>query len=153
METHLRLGTVADAGIVANHRALMFQEMGLLRVENLPAFERAAMPVIEAAMKAGTYRHWFVEMPGGAVVAGGGVQLRPVLPRPDTGGPEAVILNVFVRPAQRRRGHARRIMGAILDWCRSEKIDRIVLHPSEAGRSLYESMGFQPTGELRLRHS
>ena len=148
----IRQGMVSDASVVARHRALMFQEMGHLPEAEMVSFEREAVPIIEAAIQAGTYRTWFAEGDTGDIVAGGGIQLRPLLPRPECRqAPEAIILNMYVQPAHRRRGLARRLLDAMLAWCRAQSIVRIVLHPSDQGRPLYESMGFQPTGELRWR--
>jgi GNAT superfamily N-acetyltransferase len=148
----IRPGTAAEAAVVAKHRALMFHEMGHLPEAELLTFEGEATPIIEEAIGGGTYRPWFVEGASGEIVAGGGIQLRPLLPRPECRqAPEAIILNMYVQPAHRRRGLARRLLEAMLDWCGPQHIVRIVLHPSEQGRPLYESMGFQPTGELRWR--
>jgi GNAT superfamily N-acetyltransferase len=128
----------------------MFNEMGRLPELEMVSFEREVEPIILAAIRGGTYRPWFVEDTSGNIIAGGGIQLRPLLPRPECRqAPEAIILNMYVQPAHRRRGLARRLLEAMLDWCRSQNIVRIVLHPSDQGRPLYESMGFQPTGELR----
>jgi GNAT superfamily N-acetyltransferase len=147
----IRQGTAADASVVARHRALMFHEMGHLPEAEMVSFEREAVPIIEAAIRGGTYRPWLAET-ADDIVAGGGLQLRPLLPRPESRqAPEAIILNMYVQPAHRRRGLARRLLEVMLDWCRSQNIVRIVLHPSDQGRPLYESMGFQPTGELRWR--
>jgi GNAT superfamily N-acetyltransferase len=148
----VRQGMASDASVVARHRALMFHEMGHLPEAEMVSFEREAVPIIEAAIQAGTYRPWFAQDAGDRIVAGGGVQLRPLLPRPECReAPEAIILNMYVQPAHRRRGLARRLLEAMLDWCGPQGIVRIVLHPSDQGRPLYESMGFQPTGELRWR--
>src|SRR5262249_40512634 len=125
-------------------------EMGRLPEAEMASFERDAAPIIEAAIQGGTYRPWFAENGSGDIVAGGGIQLRPLLPRPECRlAPEAIILNMYVQPAHRRRGLARRLLEGMLDWCKAQNIVRIVLHPSDQGRALYESMGFQPTGELR----
>jgi GNAT superfamily N-acetyltransferase len=146
----IRQGLASDASVVAKHRALMFQEMGKLPDAEILSFEREALPIIEAVIGGGTYRTWFVELASGEIVAGGGIQLRPLLPRPECRqAPEAIILNMYVQPAHRRRGLARRLLQEMIDWCQSQNIVRIVLHPSDQGRPLYESMGFQPTGELR----
>lgn len=47
-------------------------------------------------------------------------------------------------------GLAARLMNEILHWARAEKLDRLVLHASEDGRSLYERLGFARTNEMRL---
>ena len=91
-----------------------------------------------------------------AAIGGAGVQLRPILPRPRPDvddlelGPEAIILNVYVEPAWRRRGVGEALMRAILDALAVRGIRRIVLHASDDGRRLYERLGFVPTNEMRL---
>jgi GNAT superfamily N-acetyltransferase len=150
----IRQGMASDAPVISRHRALMFYEMGHLPEAEMASFARDAGPIIEAVIRGGTYWPWFAENASGDIVAGGGVQLRPLLPRPECRqAPEAIILNMYVEPAHRRRGLARRLLEGMIDWCRSQNIVRIVLHPSDQGRALYESMGFQPTGELRWRES
>ena len=91
------------------------------------------------------------------VIGGAGVQLRPILPRPPEDGagdlvlgPEAIVLNVYVEPAWRRRGVARALMRALLDDLAARGVRRIVLHASPDGRRLYERLGFAPTNEMRL---
>ena len=84
------------------------------------------------------------------------MQLRPILPRPGTDGddlelgPEAIVLNVYVEPAWRRRGVAEALMRAVLNALAVRGIRRIVLHASDDGRRLYERLGFVPTNEMRL---
>jgi GNAT superfamily N-acetyltransferase len=58
---------------------------------------------------------------------------------------------VYTHAGFRRRGLARGLMKAALDWCGENGIDTVILHASDSGRSLYESMGFAPTNEMRLR--
>jgi GNAT superfamily N-acetyltransferase len=93
------------------------------------------------------------------VIGGAGVQIRSLLPRPDQSGRkllrgiEGSIMNVFVEPEWRRRGIARTLMEEVLAWARTTGIVSLVLHASEDGRALYESMGFVPTNEMRFTGS
>ena len=41
-------------------------------------------------------------------------------------------------------------MEVALDWCRSTGIRAVILDASDEGRSLYESLGFTQTNEMRL---
>ncbi|PIS27506.1 MAG: hypothetical protein COT43_10080 [Candidatus Marinimicrobia bacterium CG08_land_8_20_14_0_20_45_22] len=50
----------------------------------------------------------------------------------------------------RHRGLAKSIMNAMIRWCREQGFGCVSLHASDAGRHLYESMGFKPTNEMRL---
>jgi GNAT superfamily N-acetyltransferase len=61
------------------------------------------------------------------------------------------IVNVYTEPEFRRRGLARRLVEAALEWCKKNNIDFVILHASDQGRSLYESLGFQPSNEMRVR--
>jgi GNAT superfamily N-acetyltransferase len=65
-------------------------------------------------------------------------------------GRVAFVYNVYVARPHRRRGLARRLMTTVHDWCRSEGITVMALHPSDEGRPLYESLGYQRTNEMRL---
>ena len=97
----------------------------------------------------GSYRGWLLTTPDGEVVAGAGVQVRASIPRLEVlAGPEALVVDVFVEPYHRRRGLTRRLMVAILAWCRSAGIGRIVRHPTDTARLLYALLGFAASGEV-----
>lgn len=147
----VRAATVADAAVIARHRAAMFRDMGVLGDSDVPALEAASRDCLPRALAARDYLGWVVEH-NGEVVAGGGLVLRPLLPRPGApqGGQEAYVLNVYTEPEHRRRGLARQLMQVILAWCEARRIARITLHASDDGRPLYDSMGFVQTNEMRL---
>ena len=147
---HVRVATTADAAVVARHRVAMFRDMGVLGAADGDALEVGSRLALAGALADGGYRGWLVEVDG-AVVAGGGLVLRPLLPRPGhpQGGTEAYVLNVYTEPAHRRRGLARRLMAAILSWCDDAGVSRVSLHASDDGRPLYATIGFAPTNEMR----
>ncbi len=157
---HVRLATPADAPLLARHRVGMFHDMGRLAGEDLAeALRVAAEPMLKEWLAAGTYVGFLAEPEGrpGEVAGGAGLQLRPLLPRPsDDGaaivrGPEGYVLNVYVERAWRRRGLARLLMEHVLAEAGRRGITRVTLHASDEGRPLYESLGFAPTGEMRLK--
>ena len=91
----------------------------------------------------------------GAIIAGAGVQLRNTLPHPRTplGAPhgrEAIVLNVYTEPAWRGRGIAEALMRRVIEWAGEAGLHTLVLHASEAGRPLYERLGFASTNEMRF---
>lgn len=149
----IRRATVADAAIIAHHRAGMFRDMGMLADDEADVLRAASCTYLLTALADDTYLGWVVEAQQ-AVVAGGGVVVRPLLPRPGTphGDEEAYVLNVYTEPEHRRRGLARCLMQEILTWCRARAITRIALHASDDGRPLYETLGFVQTNEMRLEH-
>ena len=60
-------------------------------------------------------------------------------------------MNVYVRPDQRGQGLARRLLERVLDECAAHGVTQVSLHASEAGRPLYEKLGFKPTNEMKLK--
>lgn len=154
----IRRARVHDAPVLAYHRAAMFRDMGNLTAQVEDAFLHEAEVHFREAIPTGTYVGWVASPTDRPteIVAGGGVQLRPMLPRPDeTGreiirGPEGIVLNMYTERSWRRRGLAAQLMSHILEWAREERIARLVLHASPEGRPLYEKLGFVQTNEMRL---
>jgi GNAT superfamily N-acetyltransferase len=146
----LRAATPADAAAIARHRVSMFRDMGMLGGRDAAALEAGSHLHLSTALADGTYRGWLIEY-AAVVVAGAGVILRPMLPRPESpdGGEDAEVLNVYTEPAHRRRGLARRLVEHVLSWSRARGLPRISLHASDEGRPLYEQLGFVPTNEMR----
>jgi GNAT superfamily N-acetyltransferase len=147
----VREATPADLPTLVRQRWSMFHELGDSSEADRVELEAAIAGYLAEAMPAGLFRAWLVEADG-AAVAGGGIQLRPLVPRPGyaRGEPEAIVLSVWTDPAHRRRGLARRVMAAILEWCRANGVRRVCLHASPDGRALYEQLGFRPTNEMRI---
>jgi len=154
----VRQADATDIPLLVHHRAAMFRDMGQLASHQEETLERATASYLRDALPRGEYLAWVAEDRGTppATIGGAGVQLRPILPRPRTGtddlelGPEAIVLNVYVEPAWRRRGVAETLMRVVLDALAARGIRRIVLHASDEGRRLYERIGFVPTNEMRL---
>lgn len=153
----IRFATPADADVVAEHRARMFEEMGELSPNAFQILRAKSQERLGDLINRGEYIGWLaVPTQHPETIAGGaGVQLREVLPHPKDGnkvaeGRHAIILNVFTEPQWRRQGVALLLLQRIVDWARAEQIDRLILHASEAGRSLYERLGFVGTNEMRF---
>jgi GNAT superfamily N-acetyltransferase len=155
----IREATVADAPEIMRHRRLMFRDMGFTGEAALDAMHATSQPYILAGLKDGSYRGWLAVAPDGRVMGGGGVVLHDWLTHPLNLKPQrAYVLNVYVYPEFRRQGVARRLMTIIVEWCRGRSFPVVWLHASDEGRPLYESMGFEPTNEMKLaltpnRHS
>ncbi len=65
-------------------------------------------------------------------------------------GREAYILNVYTRPRARRLGLARALMERLVEEARVAGVRRVWLRASDAGRPLYESMGFRTSNYVQL---
>jgi len=151
MAAHIREATLADVDVILRHRRCMFADMGRGDEATRAAMVAATRPFIEAGLKNGSYRGWLVEVDG-RVVSGGGIAIADFQPTPwDLSPKRAWIVNVYTEPASRRQGLARQVLEAILAWCRAQGLKAVFLHASDAGRPLYELLGFKPTSEMGLR--
>ncbi len=147
----IRLATLGDAGTIAGHRYRMFLDIGNHDRQKLDGMMVEFRPWLESRMASGEYLGWLAMAADGSVVAGLGLWLMDWPPHVLGGGSRrGNIVNVYTEAAHRRRGLARLLMNAALVWCRANRIDVVILHASKEGRHLYESVGFQPTNEMRL---
>jgi GNAT superfamily N-acetyltransferase len=147
----IRLATRDDAEVIARHRGLMFLDMGKVSRDESEQIRNATEPHIRKLLETDQYVGWLV-IKNEEVVAGGGAYLRELLPIPGCSrlGRWAYIANIYTEEAHRRQGLARLVVSTILQWCEEHGIDQITLAASDAGRPLYESLGFVPTADMRL---
>jgi ribosomal protein S18 acetylase RimI-like enzyme len=144
------LATLADLDIIIHHRDAMFTEMGLPRDERFIAMIAGARPWLRLHLEAATYLGFLIAHDG-RVVAGSGLYLVDWPPSfTDAGTRRGHVFDVYVEPAHRRRGLARRVTQTCVDECKMRGIRVVTLHASDAGRGVYEAMGFKPTNEMRL---
>jgi GNAT superfamily N-acetyltransferase len=153
----IRPATVEDAATIARHRVRMFQDMGEINDAASPRLLSTSASAIAVALKNGTYLGWLATDDHAGVIGGAGVHVKPQLPRPTHDGsavaisPVPLVVNVYTEPEWRRRGIARALLTALLEWARSERVDRVLLHASAHARELYKSLGFVSTNEMRWR--
>jgi GNAT superfamily N-acetyltransferase len=146
----IREATVADLATIMRHRRAMFFDMGFCDNAALDAMEATSTPFIKAGLEKGSYRAWLAETKG-IMVAGGGLVIVGYPSTPHDPSPRrAWILNMYTEPEYRRRGLAKAIVETIVGWCRIQGFASVFLHASDAGRHLYEVLGFTPTNEMRL---
>ena len=89
---------------------------------------------------------------GDALVGAGGVSYYRVMPTfHNPTGRCAYIMNMYVRPAYRRRGIATAMLGLLVADARRRGAGRIGLEATNMGRPLYEKYGFiRAEGEMVL---
>lgn len=89
---------------------------------------------------------------GDVLVGAGGVSYYRVMPTfHNPAGHCAYIMNMYVRPAYRRRGIATTMLDLLVTDARRHGAGRIGLEATEMGRPLYEKFGFiRARGEMEL---
>jgi len=153
----IRRASAQDSDIISWHRARMFQDMGDVSGRAFEILRAKVRTRLEEWIDNGNYIGWLATPADEQqmIVAGAGVQLQRILPRPvDVStiaeGRQGTIVNVFTEPQWRQRGIASLLIKEIIIWSKNEQIDRLVLHASDKGRSIYERIGFVASNEMRL---
>jgi len=137
--------------MLIRHRRMMWWDMGRRDEPAFEVMEEAAREYFPAAVADGSYRGFLAVNESGEIVGGGGIVISAwpgILGQRQPKRP--MILNMYVDKPYRRRGIARALMEAMIEWCRHAGFAHVGLHASDEGRSLYEKLGFKPTNEMRL---
>jgi GNAT superfamily N-acetyltransferase len=146
----IRPATAADAPALA---ALRYAFRAALNApaESEAAFVARCSPWMVTRLAPGSaWRCWLAECDG-AAVGQLWLQLIEKIPNP---GPElehhAYITNVYVDPAA-RGGVGYQLMTAALSFCREQRVDSVILWPTDRSRSLYARHGFAlPTDMMEV---
>lgn len=147
----VREASINDLPEILRQRRAMYEDMEYRDADALAAMVSISADYLSQALSDGSFRAWLASV-GDRIVAGGAVTISPWPAHPyDLECRRATILNVYTYPDYRRRGIARRLLQTIIDWCRREGFAGVTLHASKDGRHLYESMGFEPSNEMRLK--
>src|SRR4030081_2308831 len=104
----------------------MFQDMGEVSGDAFEILRTKTRALIKEWLENGDYVGWLATPAddSATIVAGAGLQLQPILPRPLSPskigeGRQGTIINVFTEPEWRRRGIGSLLMKEIIAWSRS----------------------------------
>jgi GNAT superfamily N-acetyltransferase len=138
-----------DAADVIRLASIMYESMGLDPSQR--AWREQAERMIRE--RAGTEDcAVFVAEVDGRLVACGGVTLTTRLPGPRVpNGRFAYIQWIVTEREHRRRGHARAVFEAILNWVRARNVGIAELHATPEGEGFYRSYGFEDPTFPQLR--
>ena len=147
----IRETSAADLEEILHHRRMMFYDMGYEDTSVLDRVVQSSRPPIQRYLANGSYRGWFA-MADGRVAAGVGLIITELVSGPFS--PEQTsrpyLLNVYTEPEFRKRGLARLLAVKAIEWCRTQGYKILWLHASKYGKPLYDSLGFEPTNEMKL---
>jgi GNAT superfamily N-acetyltransferase len=106
---------------------------------------------MRAALSPGEPWCAWVAVAGESIVGQIWAQRISKLPNPvDERELHAYISNLYVSP-EARGGTGTQLLEAALAWADAQKVDRVILWPTERSRSLYERFGFRGDGNVMER--
>jgi len=146
----IRKATVGDIPEIVRQRRAMYEDMDYKDSEALAAMVVTSAAYLSEALPTGSFQAWLA-MSGERIVGGGAILISPWPSHPYDGQcRRATILNVYTYPDHRKKGIGRQLMQTMIDWCQTQDFAFVFLHASKDGRHLYETLGFEPTNEMRL---
>ena len=147
--TTVRPAELGELGVAADLRAEMALEMGHDWDREHPGWRERFAEFFREKQRRGDaqlFYAWF----DGKVVAMAAFSVLDEYRAHAFGKPRGFVNSVYVVPALRRRGVARALMVAGLDWLRARGCVMARLRTSEEGRKLYEDLGFVSGTEMEL---
>lgn len=142
----VRPATEADAQRLAELR-WEFRSTKTTPVESEAVFVARCAEWMHDALATHAWRAWLA-IDGGRVVGAVWAHLIPKVPNPALEREHHLyISNMFVTPAA-RGGVGIRLLDAALAFAAEQRVDRVILWPSDRGRTLYQRRGFAPREHL-----
>ncbi len=150
LEIRIRQAGIHDLPEILRQRRAMFHDAGYTDATALNAMQETSEPYIREGLLSGKFVAWIAETSDSEPTGYSAVLITSTPSHPlDPQCRRAVILNVYTYPQYRRQGIARRLMETMIAWCQTQDFASVSLHASKDGRALYESLGFEPTSEMR----
>lgn len=141
----LRRAVAGDAEALTVLRGHMFTAMGADTLSPDWA-DRCLRDLRRRLREPDRFAAFVVELDG-RVVSGGVGWLEEHLPSPGhPDGRRGHIASMSTEPGQQRRGHARQVFGALMQWFDDLGVGRVDLRATADGRRLYEDFGFRELG-------
>ena len=150
------MATVHDIPVLVAHHHKMFEEIWTrlgfeIDTHQFEAMDKAHEEKLRKEIADGTCKVWVIGIDN-KIVASGAISIDSMTPTPyDPSYRVAYLHSIYTEPSYRKRGLAERITKQAMTYCRSQGIKRMILEASDAGRPIYEKLGFQPSGRtMRL---
>ena len=143
----LQEATIDDIHILATHHRRMFGEIweqkGLAMEKTISQeLESAYSDKITEQLPAGICKAWVIKSDN-TIIASGAITIVSLVPiPPDMNHRIAHLHSMYTEKAYRNKKCAQQIVDSALRYCRQNRINRVTLNASDAGRPIYEKIGF-----------
>lgn len=144
-----RIATVADLAVLADMRWDFCMETGKHpAVIDKPQFIEECLEFLHDGLNSGQWVYW-VAMDDATLVAHICIQRIKKMPKPhQLFAKYGYITNVYTRPAYRSRGIGAELMQHVFAWAKAERLDTLILWPSEKALPFYQRAGFNPDNTI-----
>ncbi len=147
----IRRALPGDLPIIVDYRITMFQtfvkdpyDWNQVKIHEIKYFTEK--------MKQRLFAAWIAENNEGKIIACAAVSFYELAPKPwNLESRYAFISSMYTEPEFRRQGIGGKLLKEALKYSRQKGITYATLHASKSGKSLYESLGFSDTNEMRMK--
>jgi len=148
--------TIDDIQILATHYRKMFEEIyeknGLkIEKDRAKELEAAYMDKIVKQIPEGVCKAWVVKEDD-QIIASGAITFASLVPVPsDMNHNIAYLHGMYTEKNHRQKKCAKKIVDRAIEYCQDKGINRVLLNASDAGKPIYERIGFVRSPEaMRL---
>jgi GNAT superfamily N-acetyltransferase len=110
--------------------------------------EKAYSEKLEKEIRGGSCEAWVIKN-GNRLVASGAISIVSFVPIPnDTNHNIAYLHSMYTEKDFRGRKYAQQIIERAIQYCKENGINRVILNASDAGKPIYEKLGFVSLPEM-----
>ena len=152
MRFNIQCATLKDTELLAGHRLSMWRDILPELATCVTDTEERTIEWIREKLSLGKLVGFIAKTEEGQVAGSGCIWIREQPPLPMSQLLEVpYLMSLYTEKEFRRKGVARLIAETAIAWCRTHDYDRVNLDASEAGKSLYKTLGFKPGYGMRLQ--
>jgi GNAT superfamily N-acetyltransferase len=148
----LREASSRDIPVMATHHRKMFEEIWEQKGEYLGTarsieIENAYIEKLTTELASGICKAWVIE--GDAIIASVGITFVSFAPNPtDLSSKVAYLHSMFTEKNHRNKKCAQQLLHGAIKHCEAQGIKRIILNASDAGKTLYQKIGFRSVPDM-----
>ena len=153
IKTNIREAIKQDIPRLGIHHRKMFEEIWEKKGESIDPsvcmeMERAYAKKMKQELTGGSCKAWVIESEN-RIVASGAITIASLVPTPkDLSSSVAYLHSIYTEKEYRNNNFANLIVERAIRFCRDNGIKRVFLNASEAGRPIYEKVGFRVAPEM-----
>ncbi len=150
MPAEIRPGELGDAAFFAEAWRAMLEELDLAPGGLVPDWRERLTEHFSTGIADGS-QGWQVATLGSELIGTAAAFVRSSVVSDVQRRRSAVLAGVYVLPAYRRGGVARRLVTSTIAWCRKRGCTEIRLQASNAAEPLYRALGFEDASGFVLK--
>lgn len=151
---NFRVATGDDVPALAEARwAFRTEDADEVPIEARQEFARRFETFVQDGLRSGRWTYWIAETDDGELVSHMAVCLVQSIPRPSRQSDQwGYLTDCYTSPRFRDRGVGRELLAHVTAWAEAQRLELLVVWPSERSQAFYARAGFEQDDEVRILH-